>query len=103
MARNPLSENILLHHAPQVYFIRCGPYVKIGYTLGVLKNRMGSGTFNPYPMEVLFSVITYKPKELEAKLHSALADKRARGEWFELTDQDVEDVWYALDLAYGNS
>ena len=42
-----------------------------------------------FPSRIIASAI-------ESALHSAFGEKRLRGEWFDLTDQDVSDIKLTL-------
>ncbi len=46
----------------------------------------------PFPVEVAQTIQTPAPLELEAYYHNFFAGKRVRGEWFMLSDEDIEMV-----------
>lgn len=95
----PLQHNVLLHSVKQVYFLRCGEYLKIGYTHGTLSARISAlATGNPYPIELWFTLVTPRPKELEKHIHSVLSPYRVKGEWFKMTDEDLYVLEKAIDL-----
>ncbi len=64
-----------------IYFVKCGEWVKIGYTTRRPDSRVDDfKTGNPFPLEIIYSC----PGERhhETCLHSIFAGARARGEWF---------------------
>lgn len=46
-------------------------------------------TYAPFGSELVGFIPTSDARGLELKLHSKYADKRISGEWFEITDEDV--------------
>ena len=57
----------------------------------VLKDRIDTlGVQLPWELEVIAHVETDDYKGLEEELHLKFADKRIKGEWFRLTEEDVE-------------
>ena len=75
-----------------IYIVECGKYYKIGITLDI-KNRMGSiQTDNPHKLRLIFCQKTIEYQNLEAYCHNRFKDKRIRGEWFELTIEDVKEI-----------
>ncbi len=76
-----------------VYFFRhigLSP-VKIGYSTNESPiNRFNQfKTYAPYGSEILGFIQTKDAKELESILHSKYASKRFNGEWFEISEEDV--------------
>ncbi len=43
----------------------------------------------PYDLELLVSIETDDRDSLEKELHEKFADKRKKGEWFDLTEEDI--------------
>lgn len=75
-----------------VYIIKCGPTYKIGRTRD-LDRRLADWSPTPaYPIEVKLVIKAKDSRQAEKDLHNHFADKRLRGEWFELTELDVEYV-----------
>lgn len=66
-----------------VYFIRSGPLVKIGFADDVAARLVQLQTGNPYGLQ-LVAVLTEVTSKLERVYHKALAEHRVRGEWFRL-------------------
>lgn len=79
--------------SPKVYVVQCGKDYKIGYTTKRAYTRLDSmQAGNPAQMRLVLTINTPKPKEYEAILHRHYAHKKVRGEWFELDEQDLEDI-----------
>lgn len=68
-----------------VYFIACGPYVKIGYSYSPLERAASMATNNPYPCALIGLVRGGKIREKE--IHGQFAANRHRNEWFHLTPE----------------
>jgi hypothetical protein len=72
-----------------VYLLKAGPYYKIGKAKD-LDNRVNQIRLQlPYPVEVMHSIETDDSSGIENYWHKRFAYKRANGEWFLLTDDDV--------------
>jgi hypothetical protein len=79
-----------------VYFFRhigLSP-VKIGYSTNESPiNRFESfKTYAPYGAELLGFIMTKESKELETILHERFSTNRLKGEWFEISKEDVQKV-----------
>jgi hypothetical protein len=73
-----------------VYVVQCGEFHKIGYS-GFPHQRVKSiQTDNPLPV-TLIGVIRGSPST-EAEWHKLFSGQRIRGEWFRLTDDDVNRI-----------
>jgi predicted DNA-binding protein YlxM (UPF0122 family) len=77
-----------------VYFFRhigLSP-VKIGYSSSPspIKRFEQFRTYAPFGSEILGFIQTYEPSKLENQLHSKYTSKRINGEWFELTQEEVD-------------
>jgi hypothetical protein len=66
--------------------------VKIGYSESESPiNRFNQfKTYAPYGSEIIGFIQTYDARSLESKLHKKYASLRLDGEWFELTDEQVQ-------------
>lgn len=73
-----------------VYVMESGGYYKIGWSLQPPTRRAHIQSANPLPV-TLIGVIEGS-RTIEAEWHEAFADKRVRGEWFALTEEDVAHV-----------
>jgi len=75
-----------------VYLLKAGPYYKIGVSTNVDKRIEQLATLPPFDIELVHTTYDTDMYALEKDLHNLYADKRKNGEWFELTDNDVEYV-----------
>ena len=66
--------------------------VKIGYSTNEspLDRFEQFKTYAPYGAELIGFIRTYEPLQLETVLHAKYALKRLKGEWFKITNTDVE-------------
>lgn len=71
-----------------VYVAKCGKYHKIGYSKTPERRVESLQTGNPEPVVLVGTIEGTKDTELQ--LHQQFHAKRVRGEWFELTDEDVQ-------------
>lgn len=67
-------------------------HYKIGITNNVQDRLQHLQTANSAKLELLNSVKTSDPPLLEKELHTKFAVKRLEGEWFKLTNNDVEYI-----------
>ena len=70
-----------------VYFIKCGPYIKIGVTCDIAIRLTDMQVGCPYDMEVIGTIDGGRCREKE--IHGILAKSKHRGEWFHYS-RDVE-------------
>jgi hypothetical protein len=71
--------------AAVVYFLRCGDFVKIGYSYDPRKRIEKIQVWSPHDCE-LMGIAAGGPA-LEKTLHKDFAADRHRGEWFRLTER----------------
>lgn len=94
-------------HRGHVYFIACGPYVKIGYTTSPVEQRMatllnGNRIICPDdldrndPLWIVHTIPGCVMRD-ERRLHGLFAAYRVAGEWFRF---DVEFIKHLADLEY---
>lgn len=79
-------------NTPGVYLIRipAGP-CKIGCSLKSIKKRLASlKTGQPHQLTVVWFHRANDPLATETELHKTFADKRLNGEWFDLTDEEIQ-------------
>lgn len=66
----------------EIYFIQCGPLIKIGWTQwGSMKRLRQLQCGNPEPLK-LIGVIEGQTQSTERLIHYQLKDYHYRGEWF---------------------
>jgi hypothetical protein len=74
----------------QLYLIECQHFYKIGVANDVESRLAQLSTGNPFELKVL-AVYTFENAELvERAIHQRFAIKRRRGEWFELSDNELQ-------------
>ena len=72
-----------------VYLLRSGKYYKIGHTNSVGRRTYELAIQLPEDVKVIHSIQTDDPEGIERYWHHRFASKRARGEWFNLSHEDV--------------
>ena len=65
---------------------------KIGVTYDVRKRLSILQTGNAFELSIVYELKTKNARETESHLHRRFASKRIRGEWFELSDADIEYI-----------
>ena len=88
LASQQVSEGMADH----VYLLQCEGYYKIGIAHNVAKRVASMTTGNPFPIHVVLSDIVPNAHKYEQSLHEMFKHKRIRGEWFQLTPDDVAAV-----------
>jgi len=85
-----------------VYLIR-EPFgrIKIGIAADIGSRLSRLSTSSAYELELLFSVRIENARQEEAFLHKTYASKRVRGEWFELTHDEIEEIKQRYDPSGG--
>jgi hypothetical protein len=76
--------------ASVVYFLRCGDFVKIGYSYDPKKRIEKVQVWSPHDCE-LMGIAAGGPA-LEKALHKEFSADRHRGEWFRLTDRLLAEI-----------
>lgn len=76
-----------------IYLITDGEAVKIGLTTASVEKRNSQHqTGNPRKIETIYQFWADDVHAVEAELHQQFADKRLSGEWFSLTDDEIDDI-----------
>jgi len=65
---------------------------KIGRTLKIDQRIFHFTTNLPYELSLILYTETDDYLGLERRLHEEYSDKRLRGEWFNLTDEDIKNI-----------
>lgn len=74
-----------------IYVMECAGYYKVGWTATSPRRRLlGVQVGSPLPV-TLVGVIEGS-QTMEAEWHQAFRDKRVRGEWFALDENDVAHI-----------
>ena len=76
-------------------------YVKIGRATNIeaRKKQLGFPVEVPFKTELLYACAVDDCIEEEKRLHCKYKDKRMEGEWFDLSDDDIEDIKTHLEDA----
>jgi len=75
-----------------VYLLKCNKYYKIGITSNINDRLSTIRMSNPYKVELIYCEYFDDYIKVEKELHTKYLKKRIRGEWFELTKDDVEAI-----------
>jgi len=77
-----------------IYFAKKGKYVKIGRTKNVEGRICNLSGKHPEetPIELLHSIHTEDMMGAEKAFHDYFSTKRIKGEWFQLTEEDIECI-----------
>jgi hypothetical protein len=75
-----------------VYVVRGGGYHKIGKAKDLDARVKWFELKLPFEIEVVLVIPSNYYSALERELHTTFEHKRVNGEWFQLTDEDVEDM-----------
>ena len=87
------TSNVFL--AGWVYLIQqCNsPFYKIGQTAGDVEKRLMSLTHqNPQGLKLVHKFYCQDRRKVEKELHQMYAVLRVRGEWFELSSEDIAEI-----------
>lgn len=76
-----------------IYLIRVNEYIKIGYSNNINGRLRQIQTDSPYEVELVLSIKVDNGRNIEKYLHSYFKAKRVRGEWFELNNDEVKEVY----------
>ncbi len=73
-----------------VYLMKSGRYYKLGRSTTVEKRKYEIGIKLPEKLTIVHKIKTDDPSGIEAYWHKRFEKKRKRGEWFDLTVDDVK-------------
>ncbi len=86
------SERARRDRSGYVYLLEGDGCYKIGHARDP-ENRVETLKIQlPYPVHLVTFVYSEDRRGLEAELHEKFADKRLNGEWFDLSQNDVEEI-----------
>ncbi len=72
-----------------VYLLKSGKYFKIGRSVCAEKRKYEIQLQLPEELKMVHKIKTDDPVGIEAYWHGRFADKRKRGEWFDLTSEEI--------------
>jgi hypothetical protein len=76
-----------------IYLVRANTgEFKIGYSVDVQKRLKAFSVQPPFEYELIHSIPVDDMAQAELMLHEKFLDKRIRGEWFKLSDEDVFEI-----------
>jgi hypothetical protein len=81
-----------------VYLIKCEKMYKIGKTTNLPKRFTSLQTASPYPLKLIHTIQCAELRNSERRFHQMFAAKRVRGEWFELSEEDVNYILNIKEL-----
>ena len=73
-----------------IYVVHTNGYHKIGRSSNVKERINGLRATVPTPLELICTIPSTDTYTDEKNLHERFDDKRTQGEWFELTEEDIE-------------
>jgi hypothetical protein len=88
-----------------IVWMETTPYYKIGFSKDP-EMRMSSIFILPVDLIVIHTIVSNFAARLEAELHGHFEEKRVRGEWFKLTEDDliflktIEQVDYDYEAGF---
>lgn len=84
----------------KVYLVRQGTEYKIGVARDPQRRMSGiaAPTCKSYPKELILTMTNDDPLALERHLHMVFKHKQVSGEWFALSDLDIEWIKSSADL-----
>jgi len=71
-------------------------YYKIGWSLHLFERLSKAQTFLPFEIKPIFGVKVKNVRKKEAQLHKLFKEKRIRGEWFQLSFEDLALIKHKL-------
>ena len=73
-----------------VYLMKSGRHFKIGRTISLGSRERQLAIKIPIPPTTVHSIETDDPSGVEAYWHRRFAEKRGKGEWFDLSPDDIK-------------
>jgi len=80
-----------------VYFLEYeGQGVKIGYTRNLTSRIKQLQIASPFKLNLRFYIETSEPELVEHSLHEQYKDKCLNGEWFDITKEDIKELYEVI-------
>lgn len=88
------SNRRLDHSMGYVYFLKgTNGLTKVGMSYQSVNGRIGMFEPKlPFDTEVIHTIHCHNPVQVESNFHKRFSSKRIRGEWFELSDEDLLEI-----------
>ncbi len=83
-----------------IYLVRLGLYHKIGFAKNVQARMSALNSGHPEEISLVHSFPTNDMRRAESLLHKRFAVQRIRGEWFDLSSDDIQEVVVYKDLMF---
>jgi len=80
-----------------IYLMKCGSSIKIGITNNVASRLSSLVGANAGSIELLYSTEVFNANNIEKELHTKYAEFNTHHEWFNLTEDQVQDIITYLD------
>lgn len=86
-----------------LYLVKSGSFYKIGYAFDLDSRLTSLQSGNPLVLTVEYARKVKNAQQTEKLLHTRFSNKRVRGEWFFLTDDDVVILKSLVEEDYANN
>jgi len=73
-----------------IYVVRSGEYYKVGRTSNLEQRMKTFRTTLPAGTELVFTIKVSDTRSAETEIHTSLNESRINGEWFNLSESDIE-------------
>ena len=92
ITKRTCSEKTYLERSGYVYVMKSEYGYKIGKAVNVENRTKQFGVKLPFRWEIVATKASDNYSKLEADLHRRFAEQRLEGEWFDLSDADLETI-----------
>ena len=92
---SPINKSDLDNEYGYLYLVqqKGTPYYKIGITKDIKRRLSSFKTAIPKGINILSTILIYKYKHVERRLHQEFKTKNINGEWFELDETDLNKFY----------
>ena len=80
-----------------VYIVKCRYFYKIGISQNAERRISGMKTDNPFPITTVKVKFVESYKDMEKHLHNRYIERNVTGEWFFLSDSELDDAIEEVD------
>jgi hypothetical protein len=98
------DHSVKLHRLPMVYAISTPDfkYIKIGFTRSFKQRFSNIQTACPFNLTLWLAIRSPKANEIEDVLHANFREWNVRGEWFNFTNEALDNLYKFFDLTNKN-
>lgn len=75
-----------------VYIAKCESFFKIGKSNNLKRREKGLQTGNPFDVSIIAYVESYEANSLEKSIQNRYRDRKIKGEWFDLDQDDFLNI-----------